>query len=335
MSSRLRSLGLTTIRLPLPSGPRDPHVPVWVSANLARASRVIVVFGEPIQDLGIWAYRTVGTEGVDAGSAVAFARAILAQRSAAGFKDADTALLLANTGQLIWHCGSSRAVTHQTWLALSRSSAVDPPLTMTRRNKIPSNQDWQEHVACVFDEILSARGRLVREDAKIDIIGLSEGGLGAIRYLAAECMLCLTLPSLCHGCCRNLLTPTHYKGTHGDHTYPPSHCPTLSITPISTSSRRARPCHHRSSLSFPLAAVLTCSPTNLLASPYQAFKNMAAIATRLVRRCIRNASCQRPGEIFLSGWQRCMRTRLTARHISSSRNWMAPLRRPLLGMEIS
>ncbi|GIJ99333.1 hypothetical protein Aspvir_001463 [Aspergillus viridinutans] len=186
VSSRLRSLGLTTIRLPLSSGPKDPHVPIWVSANLARASRVIVVFGEPIQDLGIWAYRTVGTEGINAGSAVAFARAILGQKSGAGFKDADTALLLANTGQLIWHCGSSRAVTQQTWLALPRSSAVDAPLTMTRRNKIPSNQDWQEHVACVFDEILSARGRLVREDVKIDIIGLSEGGLGAIRYLATE-----------------------------------------------------------------------------------------------------------------------------------------------------
>ncbi|KAH1998596.1 hypothetical protein KXV80_005565 [Aspergillus fumigatus] len=186
VSSRLRNLGLTTIRLPLTSGPKDPHVPIWASANLACASRVIVVFGEPIQDLGIWAYRTVGTEGVDAGSAVAFARAVLGPNCAAGFKDADTDLLLANTGQLIWHCGSSRAVTHQTWLALPRSSAVDAPLMMTRRNKIPLNQDWQEHVACVFDEILSARGRLVREDAKIDIIGLSEGGLGAMRYLAAE-----------------------------------------------------------------------------------------------------------------------------------------------------
>jgi hypothetical protein len=30
-----------------------------------------------------------------------------------------------------------------------------------------------------------------------------------------------------------------------------------------------------------------------------------------------------------------MRTRLTAKHISSSRSWTAPLRRPLLGMEIS
>ncbi|GFF49514.1 isoform 3 of protein FAM172A [Aspergillus udagawae] len=186
VSSRLRSLGLTTFRLPLSSGPKDPHVPIWVSANLARASRVIAVFGEPIQDLGIWAYRTVGTEGVNAGSAVAFARAILGKESAASFKDADTALVLANTGQLIWHCDSSRAVTHQTWLALPRSSAVDAPLTMTRRNKIPSNQDWQEHVACIFEDILSARGRLVREDVKIDIIGLSEGGLGAIRYLEAE-----------------------------------------------------------------------------------------------------------------------------------------------------
>lgn len=259
------------------------------------------MFGEPIQDLGIWAYRTVGTEGVDAGSAVAFARAVLGPNCAADFKDADTALLLANTGQLIWHCGSSRAITHQTWLALPRSSAVDAPLMMTRRNKIPLNQDWQEHVACVFDEILSARGRLVREDAKIDIIGLSEGGLGAMRYLAAECIIAFALLSLCQGFCRNLLTQADDKGTHGDPTYPPSHCPTPSIIPILTLSRRARPCHHLSSLSYPLTAALMCSPTNPLASRCQAFKNTAAIATRLVRRCIRNASCQRLGKICLIG----------------------------------
>ncbi|EAW11558.1 uncharacterized protein ACLA_092560 [Aspergillus clavatus NRRL 1] len=193
VSSRLRNLGLTTIQLPLSSGPKTPHVPIWVSSNLSRASRVVVVFGEPVQDLGIWAYRTVGTEGIDAGSAVAFAKAVLYNGAKtdstgidSGLQQSGTALILANTGQLIWHCGSSRAVSHQSWLALPRSSAVEPPSTMTRRNKIPQNGSWQEHVACVFDEILAARGRFVGEDAKIDIIGLAEGGLGAIRYLAAD-----------------------------------------------------------------------------------------------------------------------------------------------------
>jgi hypothetical protein len=79
-------------------------------------------------------------------------------------------------------------MTIVTQLALPRPSAVDPPLAETRRNKIPENRNWQEHVNSVFEGILAARGRLVRRDAKIEIIGASEGGLGAVRYLVRNCM---------------------------------------------------------------------------------------------------------------------------------------------------
>ncbi|KAI9929242.1 hypothetical protein ASPWEDRAFT_103510 [Aspergillus wentii DTO 134E9] len=187
VSSRLQDLGLTTLRLPLSSTPNDPHVPIWVSPNLSTASRIVVVFGEPNQDLGIWAYRSIGTQGIHAGSAVSFANAVLGRKNGGDQETSgDTALVLANTGQLIWNCGSRRAVTHPSWIALPRRSAVDPPMTMSQRNKIPGNANWQEHVDCVFDEILGARGKLVKADAKIDIIGLAEGGLGAIRYLAND-----------------------------------------------------------------------------------------------------------------------------------------------------
>ena len=202
VSTRLHSLGMTSLHLPLSAGPSDHRVPVLVSRNLFKASRVVVVFGEPIQDLGIWAYRSVGTDGINAGSAVSLAEALLSTSGseAATQKDdaqnKDTALVLANTGQLIWYCGGSRPVTHATWLALPRRSAVDPPMRMAARNKIPRNGDWQEHVDCVFEDILSARGRLVRQDAKIDVIGLAEGGLGAIRYLRDNCVSPLPFPLL-------------------------------------------------------------------------------------------------------------------------------------------
>ncbi|OOF95955.1 hypothetical protein ASPCADRAFT_405644 [Aspergillus carbonarius ITEM 5010] len=195
VSSRLHDLGLVTLRLPLTAKPTDPHVPILVSKNISSASRVIVVFGEPIQDLGVWAYRTIGHESIDAGSAVAFARAVLNEKVDADSTTdpnskvtnnnlSDTALVLANTGQLVWHCRSRRAMTLASWPCVPRESAVDPPPAMTRRNKIPGNGNWQEHVNYVFDEILAARGRLVRADAKIGVIGLADGGLGAIRYLA-------------------------------------------------------------------------------------------------------------------------------------------------------
>ncbi|KAF7585664.1 hypothetical protein BBP40_010345 [Aspergillus hancockii] len=193
VSTRLRELGLTTLRLPLTSKPTDPHVPILVSANLSTSSRIIVVFGEPVQDLGVWAYRSVGTDGIDAGSAVSFAKAILrpetmqeGSNTELETKRGDTALVLANTGQLIWHCGARKAMTLPSWLAFPRSSAVDPPLMMTPRNKIPENRHWEEHIACVFNQILADRGRLVRADAKINIVGLADGGLGAVRYLADD-----------------------------------------------------------------------------------------------------------------------------------------------------
>jgi hypothetical protein len=174
----------------------------------------VVVFGEPTQDLGVWAYRSVGTDGINAGSAVSLAEALLGRSpnqgesgqtdggqngdksEANGNKPSgETALILANTGQLIWHCAARRCVTHPTWLALPRRSAVDPPASMSTRNEVPRNATWQEHVECVFEDVLAARGRLVREDARIDVIGLAEGGLGAVRYLGENCTSVPLLPS--------------------------------------------------------------------------------------------------------------------------------------------
>lgn len=186
---------MATLRLPLSlSGRKEQNVPILVSTNLSKASRIIVIFGEPNQDLGIWAYRCIGANGINAGSAVALVEYILHQQDSSEKEiterkkpTSDTALVIANTGQLIWHAAGRRAITLPSWMALTRRSAVDPPPRMTHRNKIPDNESWQDHVECVFDEILAARGKLVRADAKIDVVGIAEGGLGAIRYLRSEC----------------------------------------------------------------------------------------------------------------------------------------------------
>ncbi|KAE8390225.1 hypothetical protein ETB97_005554 [Aspergillus alliaceus] len=191
VTSRLCELNFATLHLPLAAKLTEPHVPIMVSSNLSTATRIIVVFGEPIQDLGIWAYRSVGKDGVNAGSAVSFAKAVLHPKSKqegtngnSDKKEGNTALILANTGQLLWHCGARRPMTLASWIAYPRPSAVDPQLMMTRRNIIPNNGNWFEHIASVFQEILADRGRLVREDATIDIVGVADGGQGVIRYLA-------------------------------------------------------------------------------------------------------------------------------------------------------
>ncbi|KAJ5386152.1 hypothetical protein N7509_008693 [Penicillium cosmopolitanum] len=188
INTRLHDAGLEDMRLPLrekadgqivQSRPDEAHVPIMVSGNLRTASRIIVVFGEPVQDFGVWAYRIIGQEEINKGSAVDFARAVLGED---GSKTGN-ALVLANTGQLLWNCLYSRAVTNITWASLPRPAGNWGPPAMSWRTKIPGNKDWREHIHHVFNKVLRP---CIREATRIDIIGMSEGGLGAIEYLEAN-----------------------------------------------------------------------------------------------------------------------------------------------------
>lgn len=214
VTSRLQKLGLETLRLPIGASPHSPHVPILASPSLDTRSRVIVVFGEPVQDLGVWAYRIAGHESINSGSAVNFATAVLcgddehAATAAAAANHGRTkqdkpGLILTNPGQLVWHCAKERALSLPTWHAIPRRSAVEPPMKMTFRNKIPGNESWQAHVTYVFEEVLD---NMVSEDTKIDIIGLAEGGLAAIRYLAEHCKTLLHHPQNWPTACRVFLS---------------------------------------------------------------------------------------------------------------------------------
>jgi hypothetical protein len=185
--NRLQEAGLEIWRLPLGDGPEeskapapDPHVPILVSKNLSGAARIIVVFGEPVQDLGIWAYRSVGQDGVNFGSAVNFTKHVLSESE----DKTDTALVIANTGQLLWHCASSRAVTQRTWEAADRPAGPWGQATRSWRNKIPGNKDLNEHIQYVFENVIWPR---LDKKSRVDVIGLSEGGQGALEYLQKRC----------------------------------------------------------------------------------------------------------------------------------------------------
>lgn len=162
------------------SRPDEAHVPIMVSGNLHTASRINVFFGEPVQDFGVWAYRIIGQDKINKGSAVDFARVVLGED---GNKTCN-ALILANTGQLIWNCFYSRAMTNITWASLPRPAGNWGPPAMSWRTKIPGNYDWRDHIHHIFNKVLRP---CMRENTRIDIIGMSEGGLGAIEYLEANC----------------------------------------------------------------------------------------------------------------------------------------------------
>ncbi|KAJ5094486.1 hypothetical protein N7456_010347 [Penicillium angulare] len=172
--ARLGDAGLDILPLPLDTKLDEAHVPILVSKDFQNKPRIVLFLGEPSQDLGIFAYRAIH-EGISFGSAVNLAKAVLADEKAG--------LIIGNTGQLIWHNESERAVSHQTWQAIPRPYANWGQATTSLRNKIPANHGWDQHVQYIFEKVLWPK---VGKRTSIDIIGMSEGGHAAIKYLQKD-----------------------------------------------------------------------------------------------------------------------------------------------------
>lgn len=181
--SRLRELGLRTLRLPIGATEKDNHVPILVSPDLAQKKHIIVLFSEVSQDLGIFSYRTCGNEGINEGSAVNFVSAILNGVASVPGQDVP-GIILANPGQLLWHRGGGQAVTRSHWANLPRETAVDGPFRIDElKNKIPGNEDFDAHVNYIFHNVIHG---MVAKDARIDVVGLEWAGRACIRHLSAN-----------------------------------------------------------------------------------------------------------------------------------------------------
>ena len=138
---------------------------------------MILYCGES-QDLGVFAYRVLGQESISSGSALDFVHQIQSDKDSA-----DTAIVITNPGQLIWYRRGQRAMTLVSWNGLPRKTGVSGPMRIDAvKNHIPENYDAKEHIETVFKTV----GKLVREDVKIDIIGIAEGAEQAVHYLARE-----------------------------------------------------------------------------------------------------------------------------------------------------
>lgn len=163
---RLTERGLEKIRLPLGTPPSKPHVPIFADADLKSKKRVIVIFGQMSQDLGVLAGRIAnGAGGINTGSMVSVVDAARAETSPG---EEVPGLVLANMGQRRWWPEGQRAVTSTGWLATPLPSLVHAGRRhVPEVNDIPGNVTGQDHVRCVFDEVLT---QMVDKDAVIDII---------------------------------------------------------------------------------------------------------------------------------------------------------------------
>ena len=170
----MKSLGVDVTRLPLNASSDEPHVPIFTSANLATAKRTILYFGEELQDLGVFAYRTIGQVSTGAGTALDFVSAIQACKDSPG-------IIVANLGQLTWYRRGKRAVTRGSWNALPGKTSVSGPMRVDPvKNRARGNEDMTAHVKYVFQEVVR---QMVNKDAKLDVIGVGEGASESVRYL--------------------------------------------------------------------------------------------------------------------------------------------------------
>lgn len=163
--------------LPLGTPASSPHAPIFVSADLRSARRVVVVFGERDQDLGVLAHRVIGGRGgVDEGSMVSIVRAL---QGGGG----DVGVVLANSGEAWWWPEGGRALSYRQSTGVRMASSVHKGICHRHGvNGIPENGDVDEHVRCVFESVLG-NGEFVGEGAVVQVLGLSEGASAVEKYL--------------------------------------------------------------------------------------------------------------------------------------------------------
>lgn len=169
---RLEQRGMQKLHLPSETPNSEPHIPIFASSDVAEKSRVIVIFGEPVQDLGILAGRVAnGPGGLNKGSMVSVVEEIQKQCSS----DSDTSppgILIANPGQLYWWAEGKRVLTVTASAAIPLPSLVhsgrryDPAV-----NSILGNETPEAHVTYVLSKVLP---QLIATDAKVDIIAIGQ-----------------------------------------------------------------------------------------------------------------------------------------------------------------
>ncbi|KAH6630485.1 Arb2 domain-containing protein [Chaetomium sp. MPI-SDFR-AT-0129] len=185
--ARLDARGFTTTRLPLNTPLSDPHVPIRTSPNLATATRVVLLFGESCQPLGILAQRVIGGKGgIARGSVLNFITALHDQQQCSATDPTSPAVVLTNTGELWWWPEGGRGLTHVERHFIPMSSAVSlGRFHNAKANEIPGHRSVAEHLRAVFDLVLAggAEGLGVKKEAKLDIIALGDTADEVQTYL--------------------------------------------------------------------------------------------------------------------------------------------------------
>ncbi|KAF1913480.1 Arb2 domain-containing protein [Ampelomyces quisqualis] len=203
---RLAKLGINRIYLPgfVTAKPTGPHVPILAPAphTLKTRKRIIVIINDATQDLGILAYRQLLRElGLNGATVVSVAKELI-KRSATddatgehvdmfqdGWSlkdDSETpALIVLNTGQLLYSHKHNRAMTLRSWSAMPRKSIVHNMVNIhEEENRVEGHRNPKEHVKSVFDSILCNPDRTA-PDSELYLVAI-EGGTETLLNLLGE-----------------------------------------------------------------------------------------------------------------------------------------------------
>lgn len=172
---------MTKVLLPLGATRTERNVPIFASANIASASRVVVVFGEPAQDLGNLGLRVInGPGGVNKGSMVSVVQE-LKRQTASATDTSPPGIIIANTGELWWWPEGKKGLSPVSAMGVPMKSMVHHGRAHNPdRHSIPQNESPMAHVQYMLDEVVPA---LVSPTARIDIIAIGLSADNVTRTL--------------------------------------------------------------------------------------------------------------------------------------------------------
>ncbi|USP82794.1 uncharacterized protein yc1106_10068 [Curvularia clavata] len=205
VEKRLANIGLSRVYLPqfTASQPDEPSIPILAPTpeTLKASKRVIVLVNDSTQDLGILSYGHLQREGgINAGSVVNFAKELIKRAStntteqdAEIFKDgyeledksAAPALIVMNTGQLLYSHKYRQPMTLRSWSALPRKSAVHDMIRIHEENSVSGHRTPIEHIQTIFDGILLNPER-ISPDAEIYLSAIENGTEHILNLLASD-----------------------------------------------------------------------------------------------------------------------------------------------------
>ncbi|KAK0671192.1 Arb2 domain-containing protein [Cercophora samala] len=179
--SRLDAESLAPLRLPLGTEPTAPHVPIRISPDLPKHSRVVLIVGEDTQQFGVLAHRVLGGKGgINKGSILNLVQA-LKKQPCSSTDPTRPGVIIANPGELWWWPEGKRGLTSVDRHHIPMTSAVHLGRAYDKvKNGIPKNLTTGEHVQCVFEEVVD---KLVGKNAKLDVIAVGNSAEEVERYL--------------------------------------------------------------------------------------------------------------------------------------------------------